>query len=137
MATAINAYVGAFGIDPTSPQKQGKIPMLWDFSLKPVAAGDVLNLFPVAAGTKVKGYVIQNIANPTDVAAHTAISLGLTGATTGLASAVQPSATVGTCITADTIVTNLVNTGAVYLAATFAAAQTTGQVLIDVAVETL
>ena len=137
MATAINAYVNGFGLSPIGPQQNGSIPILWDFALQPVAAGDVLNLFPVASGTKIKGYVIQNLANPTDVAAHTAVSFGLTGATTGLASAVQPSATVGNCISADTIVTNLVNTGLIYLAATFAAAQTTGQLLIKFEASTL
>ena len=129
MATAANAYLEQASIAPADlAGGRQAITVVWDFAKKPVAAADALNLFLVPAGTRIQGYTIRCDSNPTDVAAHTTVSLGLTGALTGLASAVQPSATVGACIFG----TTEISTGTVgkYLVATFAAAQTTGKLTI-------
>ena len=137
MATAANAYLEQFGPVGGTMGRNGVQDIVWDFTVKPVAAGDALNLFLVPAGTRFQGYMIRNDKNPTasDAAAHTTVSLGLTGATTGLASAAQPSATVNACV----IGTTEVSTGTVgkYLVATFATAQTTGKLTIQIATKVM
>lgn len=131
MATQIDTYLENFGTCPGQLSKHGVAEVVWDFSVKPVAAGDNLDLFLVPAGTRIQGYTIRTDAVPTS-GAQTTISLGLTGATTGLASAQTPSATVGACIVGTTEVSALVI--GKYMTATFATAQTSGKVTIQMPV---
>lgn len=136
MATAANAYLEQFGtVSSGQLAKQGVVEVIFDFSVKPVVAADALNVFLVPAGARIRGYTIRTDSKPTG-GTHGTISLGLTGATTGLANGAQPATAVGDCVIGTTEVST--TTTGKYLVATFGSTQTDGKVtiLLDVVVPT-
>ena len=129
MATATGAYLENFG--PVGPLggKSGIQEIIWDFADKPVAAGDVMQLFLAPAGVRWGAAVIRCDKNPS-TGVHSTIALGQTSGGTSLSTAVQPPAVVGDVI-AGTVASGLLfTTTGQYVTATFASAQTTGKVTI-------
>jgi hypothetical protein len=135
MATAVNAYLEKFALSPVGVQNIGVVSVTIDATLKPTVASDVLQMFLVPAGTRFLGYIIR-----TNKAWTGTISLGLTGALTGLASTVTPSTTVGDCIAnavaAATMDLQCLTTGK-YMELTTAGTNTTGSITIDFLVQVM
>ena len=136
MATAANAYLEGFGFCPGQGGKLGVVEYIVDATVKPVLASDALNMYLVPSGTRILGYIIR-----TDKAWTGTVSLGLTGAVTGLASTVTPATTVGDCIASSPTWSGITEVQALttgkYMVLTTASTNTTGKLTISILMQTM
>jgi len=136
MATAANAYLENFSVNPVGHADFGVVTVVIDATKKPTVAADALNLFLVPSGTRFLGYIVR-----TDVAWTGTISLGLTGAVTGLASAVTPATAVGDCIASSATWSGITEIQALttgkYMVLTSGSTNATGKLTISFMVHTV